>query len=94
MSSFHGLFSVGGIVGSLLGGSLLSVGVSPFAIAVLLVVVVAGVFLRYLRYLDAESPGDRQSPALVLPRGVVVPMAAIAIENIAIARTVSGWRTV
>ncbi|WP_049125447.1 MFS transporter, partial [Burkholderia cenocepacia] len=33
MSGFHGLFSVGGIAGSLVGGSLLSAGANPLGVA-------------------------------------------------------------
>jgi MFS family permease len=91
MSGFHGFFSVGGIAGSLLGGSLLSVGANPFGVAVAIVLVIAGLVYRYAGYLDPEGPNERKASTLVLPQGVVVLMGAIAVGCFLVEGAMLDW---
>ena len=91
MSGFHGLFSVGGIAGSLLGGSLLSAGANPFGVAGAIVLVIAGLMYRYSRYLEPEGPDKRKASTLVLPEGVVVLMGAIAVGCFLVEGAMLDW---
>jgi MFS family permease len=91
MSGFHGLFSVGGIAGSLLGGSLLSAGANPFGVAGVIVAVIAVLMYRYAPYLEPEGPNERKVSALVLPQGIVVLMGAIAIGCFLVEGAMLDW---
>jgi MFS family permease len=91
MSGFHGLFSVGGIIGSLLGGALLSAGANPFGVASAIVVVIACLIYRYAQFLEPEGPDERRSSALVLPQGIVVLMGAIAIGCFLVEGAMLDW---
>jgi MFS family permease len=91
MSGFHGLFSVGGIAGSLLGGSLLSAGANPFGVAGTIVAVIAALMYRYARYLEPEGPNERKASTLVLPQGIVVLMGAIAIGCFLVEGAMLDW---
>ncbi|KPY64417.1 Transporter [Pseudomonas amygdali pv. sesami] len=71
MSGFHGLFSLGGIVGAAGVAGLLSLGISPFT-AMLIVVFLTLVALAKAapNLLPYGSPAD--GPAFAIPRGVVL----------------------
>ncbi|MGI4733674.1 MAG: MFS transporter [Janthinobacterium lividum] len=71
MSGFHGLFSVGGMVGAGSMIALLSAGVSPVAATGLLVVVSVSVLLYAAPHLLAYGSSS-EGPAFALPRGVVL----------------------
>ena len=73
MSGFHGLFSVGGLIGASCGTFSLSAGVSPALTAtgvvvtiVLLMILAAGGLLSY------GSRGKGESTVFAIPRGVVL----------------------
>ena len=71
MSGFHGLFSVGGIVGAAGVSGLLAVGLTPFwAMAVVIVLILAALFKAapHLLPYGSESSG----PAFAIPHGVVL----------------------
>lgn len=73
MSGFHGLFSLGGIVGAGGVSLLLGMGVAPLiatiAISVLLVVLLGVAFSGLLTYGNREG-GD--TPLFVVPKGIVI----------------------
>lgn len=73
MSGFHGLFSLGGIIGAGGVSLLLGVGVAPLvatlAISVLLIVLLAVAFAGLLTYGSREADG---APLFVVPRGIVI----------------------
>jgi MFS family permease len=91
MSGFHGFFSIGGIAGSFVGGSLLSVGANPFGVASVIVISIAALMYRYARYLEPEGPDQRKSSTLVLPQGVVVLMGTIAIGCFLVEGAMLDW---
>ena len=91
MSGFHGLFSVGGIAGSLVGGSLLSAGANPLGVAGAMVAVIAALMFRYARYLESAGPGERTASVLILPQGIVVLMGAIAIGCFLVEGAMLDW---
>lgn len=77
MSGFHGLFSVGGFVGSTLLTIVLSIRVSPVAGAVaaatLMIVALVVAAPRLI-----ATPRAEETPLFVVPRGIVVLLAALA----------------
>ncbi|OWJ97119.1 hypothetical protein B6S59_05095 [Pseudomonas sp. A46] len=76
MSGFHGLFSLGGFVGSLGMTGLLAAGLAPLpAILVALVVVITGLALAAPRLLRTRSAGS--GPLFVVPRGLVLLLGAL-----------------
>ena len=99
MSSFHALFSVGGLVGSSLGGLLIFVGVSP-ALHVLFITFVFGlVGLVALRWLwidkinkaeDAEAGG----PTFVRPTGPLLALGLLAFFVLVGEGAVADWSAV
>lgn len=77
MSGFHGLFSVGGFIGSTLLTLVLSIKVSPVAgtvVASILMIVALAVAAPRL----IKTPQAKETPLFVVPRGVVVLLAALA----------------
>lgn len=71
MSGFHGLFSLGGIIGAASVSGLLSVGASPLvAMVVVLVVTVIALLRAAPHFLTYGS--ERDGPAFAVPHGVVL----------------------
>ncbi|MGV6394773.1 MFS transporter [Pseudomonas caspiana] len=71
MSGFHGLFSLGGIVGAAGVAALLSVGASPLmAMFVVVAIVLIALFKAAPHFLTYASETD--GPAFAVPRGVVL----------------------
>ena len=71
MSGFHGMFSLGGIVGAAGVSALLGLGISPLgAMAVVIVMLLAALFMAapHLLTYGSESPG----PAFAVPHGIVL----------------------
>ena len=79
MSSFHGMFSVGALAGSLLAAGLLRAGIQPFHQAVgVAVLVVVAVWPILTRLPDSVTVGRDGSRAIRLPSGRLLLLGAIA----------------
>ncbi|CAG9223163.1 MFS domain-containing protein [Burkholderia vietnamiensis] len=78
MSGFHGLFSVGGIAGSMTGGALLSAGAPPIAVSLAVAAVAVALIAFYGRHLRTDAGGG-SGTRFVLPQGIVAVMGAIAL---------------
>lgn len=79
MSSFHALFSLGGVAGAFIGALLISLGVTPaqhFAGAALVYGMVALAFSRSL--LRIEKEGRKGGPMFQLPRRELLPLGIVA----------------
>ncbi|MBK5414341.1 MFS transporter [Pseudomonas sp. TH31] len=71
MSGFHGLFSLGGIVGAAGVSALLGLGVSPFGATLVVIVLLIVALLKAVPHLlpyGSESSG----PAFAVPHGIVL----------------------
>lgn len=71
MSGFHGLFSLGGIVGAAGVSALLGLGLSPLSATLVVIVITLGALLKAAPHLlpyGSESSG----PAFAIPHGVVL----------------------
>ncbi len=73
MSSFHGMFSVGGLAGAMLFGGLLSIKLSPLVAALIISAALICLAVWYSRHF-IEHPVQEQSSGFVfrLPKGPVV----------------------
>lgn len=73
MSSFHGMFSVGGLIGAMLFGLLVYLKFSPFIAAVLIaVVLIAGALVYIKNLLDHPVQEEKAGFVFQLPKGPVV----------------------
>ena len=77
MSGFHGLFSVGGFIGSTLLTIVLSVAISPVAGTVAAAALMLAALAVAAPRLVATPQAD-ETPLFVVPRGIVVLLAALA----------------
>jgi MFS family permease len=95
MSSFHGVYSVGDMVGALLTGvaaAMLLGLVSHFFLASL-VMLLAGVGGCFLMVFDEKAePSD--GPTFVLPRGILVAIGLIAFAALVAEGSVGDWSAI
>ncbi|MDN7846954.1 MFS transporter [Burkholderia multivorans] len=78
MSGFHGMFSVGGIVGSVSTTALLSVGATPIQVACGVAALIGGLIVRFVSGFLTCGAEERHAKA-VFPTGIVALMGAIAL---------------
>jgi MFS family permease len=95
INGFHGFWSLGAILGSVLAGSAAFAGVSPlpqFALAAFVAAVASAPFMRDLP--DTRSGADRLTPSPaggMWLRGSVVAVAAIAFAGIMVEGGAADW---
>jgi predicted MFS family arabinose efflux permease len=95
MSSFHALFSVGGLLGASVAGVALSRGISPVAhmvaIAFCLVVLTA---VAMSRLLLADPPQSDDAPAIALPTGPLLGLGILAFFCLVAEGAMADWSAV
>jgi MFS family permease len=79
MSSFHGLFSLGGLVGAALAGGAMQVGLPPAPHLVIAVAVLGAGVLAAWPQLLPTAPAPAGGPLFVLPRGRLAVLGAVAL---------------
>jgi MFS family permease len=95
MSSFHGMFSLGGFVGAGVTGLLVSTGTSPTTHVVAVALVLAVVALLALRYfLPAGVDATLQGPAFALPKRSLLGLGLIAFFVLVGEGAVGDWSAV
>ncbi|MDJ0754614.1 MAG: MFS transporter [Ardenticatenaceae bacterium] len=95
MSAFHGFFSLGGLVGSGLGGLALA-NQFPSISHVLLVSVlmVLGVIWARRFFLPPEADSTKQASKFVLPRGPLIGLSALAFLVLIAEGSMADWSAV
>lgn len=79
MSGFHGLFSVGGIVGAAGMSALLALGVPPLAAVSGIMVALAALLAASARFLIPSAAQDGgKAPAFAVPHGIVIVLGGLA----------------
>ncbi len=78
MSSFHGMFSVGALTGSLLAAALLRSGIEPFHQAVAVAATVAVTTWPILKRLPQSVTTSSEGPAINFPKGRLLVLGIIA----------------
>lgn len=92
MSGFHGLFSVGGIVGAGGVSLLLRFGLTPLAAtAVVSVVIVGLLMLARTGLLTKGSRVDLEAPAFAMPKGAVVAIGSLCFVAFLAEGAVLDW---
>lgn len=93
MSGFHGLFSLGGIVGAAGVSALLGLGLSPLSATLVVIVITLGALLKAAPHLlpyGSESSG----PAFAIPHGVVLFIGCLCFIVFLAEGTVLDWSAV
>jgi len=91
MSGFHGLYSVGGFIGSMFVTFLLSLGMVPlFTVLLAAVLMLAGTIAIWPRLLIAVKSGE-DGPLFVLPRGFVLLLALLTAIVFLVEGAVLDW---
>ena len=93
MSGFHGLFSVGGLVGAGSVSALLSAGASPLAATGGLVVVIGGLLFYAAPHLVTYG-NSSSGPAFVLPHGQVLVIGLLCFILFLTEGSVLDWSAV
>lgn len=94
MAGLHGMFSIGGMAGALLGGLAASAGVDVmvhFVAVDLLSLVVVGLAVRVLAPGDGEAG---EAPSLSLPRRELLPLGLMAFTVLLTEGAVTDWSAV
>ncbi len=95
MASFHGMFSLGGIIGAALGSLVAGLGISPALH--LTVLGIAAVLLTLSRRgtLGVQGPGPRgEAPVFALPRGPLVGLALVCLATMLGEGAAADWSAV
>ncbi|HEX3723044.1 MAG TPA: MFS transporter, partial [Nitrolancea sp.] len=95
MSSFHGLYSVGGIAGSAIGGGLAALGISP-RLHLFIVALFMGIFGGYIAgWLLPESPvKDDRGPMFARPTRLLAVLGIVAFCAVLNEGAMSDWSAV
>jgi fucose permease len=94
MSSFHGLFSVGGLAGAALAGGAMHAGLAPIAHLAAAAFVLAIAALAAWPALLPTAPAAVDGPLFVLPRGRLIGLGAIAIIGLMAEGAMGDWSAV
>jgi fucose permease len=93
MSSFHALFSLGGVVGALLAGAVLAAGVGETAhVLASAAVALAAVVVAMPRLLP--SPSERGGAALARPRRALLGLGILALLGLVAEGAMADWSAV
>jgi MFS family permease len=79
MSSFHGLFSLGGLIGAALASGAMQVGLPPTPHLVIAAAMLAAAVLAAWPLLLPTAPAPAGGPLFVLPRGRLAVLGAVAL---------------
>ncbi len=93
MSGFHGMFSLGGIVGAGGVSALLSVGASPLGATFCVVLGIAGAAVVAMPHLLPYG-GAAAGPAFAIPRGIVLFIGALCFVLFLAEGSVLDWSAV
>ena len=95
MSSFHGLFSLGGLVGATVAGVVMSLGVNPLPhVAVTTALSIAAV-VSILRWLLPVPPQpESRSPTFAKPTGILLGLGAMAFFGLLVEGAMADWSAV
>ncbi|GHA95549.1 MFS transporter [Modicisalibacter luteus] len=93
MSSFHGFFSLGGLVGAGGGGLLLEMGLAPWAHVSLLAAVLLVACVPALR-VALHGQGEASGPQFVLPRGALLGVGVLALFTLFCEGAMNDWSAI
>lgn len=91
MSSFHGMFSVGALVGSLLAAALIRAGISPLVQATAIAALITVGVWPMLRRLPASQKTVESLPRIRFPHGRLLVLGGIAFAVMLAEGSVIDW---
>jgi MFS family permease len=95
MSSFHALFSVGGVAGALLAGAAMAAGVGDWThVFIISVGALAAAGVALPRLAPSEPDHERPGPVFVRPSGVLLGLGALAFLGLLAEGAMGDWSTV
>jgi fucose permease len=94
MSSFHGLFSLGGLVGAAVAGATMALGAGDVGHVVGAAVVSTLAVAAALPGLVASPPRQASSPVFARPRGILLTLGALAFCGLVAEGAMGDWSAV
>ena len=95
MSSFHGLFSLGGLVGAALASQAMALGASDRQHVILITILAVAVVTGMLPWLLSSPPRLReQGPTFVRPSGVLLSLGILAFFGLLAEGAMADWSAV
>jgi fucose permease len=94
MSSFHGLFSLGGLVGAALAGGAMTLDVAPVAHLALSAAVLGAAVLAAWPALLPTAPAPAGGPLFVLPRGRLAVLGGVALAAFMAEGAMGDWSAI
>lgn len=92
MSGFHGMYSLGGLLGAVMASLLLHVGLPPIGGAVLLAGIAGVLLLAHARWMLPQAPAV--GPGFVLPRGRLALLGALCFVSFLAEGAILDWSAV
>jgi len=94
MSSFHGLFSLGGLIGAALAGGAMTTGVAPSAHLATSAALLGAAALAAWSALLPTAPGPAGGPLFVLPRGRLAVLGGVALAAFMAEGAIGDWSAI
>jgi len=94
MSSFHGLFSLGGLVGAVLAGGAMTLSVAPLPHLAISAAVLGAAALAAWPALLPTAPAPAGGPLFVLPRGRLAVLGGVALAAFLAEGAVGDWSAI
>jgi MFS family permease len=94
MSSFHGLFSLGGLVGAALAASAMTLGLPPAPHLAVSAALLGGAVLAAWPALLPTAPAPAGGPLFVLPHGRLAALGAIALVAFMAEGAMGDWSAI
>jgi fucose permease len=95
MSSFHGLFSLGGLVGAALASQAMTIGASNLQHVITIALLSVAVIICMLpRLLPSPPRPDDRGPTLVRPSGVLLSLGMLAFFGLLAEGAMADWSSV
>ncbi len=94
MSSFHGMFSLGGLAGAALAGAAMQAGLPPVMHLALSAAVLGLAVLAAWPALLPTAPAVSGGPLFVLPRGRLIGLGAVAVIGLMAEGAMGDWSAV
>ena len=95
MSSFHALFSLGGVVGALLASGAMALGVSDMGhVGVSAAIALSAVALALQGLVAAQRESDHAGPGVARPAGALVTLGILALLGLLAEGAVADWSAV
>ena len=94
MSSFHGAFSIGGLTGSVIGGTLLGMGLDSFQMLAVIAALQLAVVLTVSLHIGQGSKSEAEGLGLAWPSKALWGLCAIAVLGLMVEGAMGDWSAI